>query len=433
MDSLEIIVTKHDQGFHLDASEMSVADAVAKYGDRYLPDRSWVIIPDEKIYHQVIRDQEFVQRARNVIRSLERGVRSGSLNPRTWYVCWMRFATDGMTDLIYSGRSITPAWQINDTVSADSVSGPGSLKTHVLMNTLFTRYHMPGFGGSDENLTADHRHMARMFWEAAPVTDQTMARRILMSTAMPDEYVATCRIQEALQYPSPGGRHGAQGQLVTPPSDHYRLIYFANLVTPDGCAYMLTGGHVDVRAEPGESLHRDPHPCMADELLAERTAARQKLKHMILAEGWEQIDRDGWSFGMPKRMSAIALDKAWVVCQIEPYYVQDRERSAREPNGDYVYYHLGFSGQGIRPNLDRFIVTRCNVEMHDELYRLERGVYPMSIQHPWDLHVAEQVAAWEAVTKILLEDGWEQVNGVGKFRMPLAQSYKYPFSWEQSG
>jgi hypothetical protein len=361
MDTLEIIVREHDH-------------------DRF---NRQAPVSDVKIYHEIIRDQEFVQHAHNVINSLRRDVSSGSLNSSHWYTYWFRFATDGMTTLIYSGRTITPAWTINDTVNVDGTEGPGTLKTYVLFDTLHTRYHMPSSRSTGSNILPEHLEIARAYWEAY-------------------DYTATCQIQTALGYPGRAQSIGTDGQIVIPADDYYRLIYFAELVRPDGSKYTLYVAGLE----------------------AERAATQLRLTRMILAEGWEPMGTDSL-FGLPRRRRTVAPDQEYAVCQIVPIYKRDPSHDILPEEVDYAYFRLGFSAGLTRPNLSSaFIATRM-AAMPDDAYCLGNYVRPDSIQHPWNLYPEAQIAAWDDLVKELLEDGWEQATGVGKFRMSVAESYKY--------
>jgi hypothetical protein len=352
-------------------------------------------MPDRELYHRVISDRNFVQYAHRIIRGLK-DVSRGPSHQSQWYTFSLRFVTDGKTTLVYSGESSGSMWILDDLVSTRTVKTMGESPAGEVMWILCSCYGVP-----------DYRN---------PSNEE--------KAKIPDGYVATCQIQGGLQYPSPA-------------SPYYRLIYSANLKTPEGFTRTVQGGKVEVLADLStlsdstvrdrhRDRHRDLHPCYAPELEAERTTAQQKLVDVILAEGWEQIG-DG-QFGMPQRMSAVP-DKRYAICQIEPQYFGRQDRSREDD--DYDYYEVGFRARGIRPNLDIFDFAWRKVDMH-ALYRVERGIRPDGIQHPWDICLDEQIAAWDDLIQEVLEDGWEQVNGVGKFRLTVAESYKYPMSWSQN-
>jgi hypothetical protein len=357
-------------------------------------------MPDREIYHEVISDRNFVQYAHRTISGLEEVVPGDDSFRPQWYTFSLRFLTDGKTMLVYSGESNGSTWTLDDMVSTRTVKTMDDRPASDVMWILKSCYSMPDF-------RIPH--------------NETRAKA-------PDEYLATCQIQSALEYPSPRHTAGAQGQIVVEANPYYRLMYFANLVTPDGRTYTVTGGTVEVRGEPGDYSHRDPHPCHAPELEAERAAVRERLVQIILAEGWEQISEN--QFGLSKRRSIFGTDERYAICQIEPNYFARRDLS-REDEG-YEYYELGFRAHGIRPNLEVFDLAWRSVDMHGDFYRVERGMRPDGIQHPWDICVEEQIAAWDDLIKEMLADGWEQINGVGKFRMPVVESYKYPMSWSQN-
>src|SRR5215467_4476141 len=99
MDLLEVIVAKHHNG--------------------YMQERNWVPLPDEKLFHEVITDQEFVRHAHEVISSQhqdEDTLGTGWWNGHGYYAYWFRFARDTLTTLLYWGDSYAIGWQLNDTV-----------------------------------------------------------------------------------------------------------------------------------------------------------------------------------------------------------------------------------------------------------------------------------------------------------------------------
>lgn len=125
MELLEIVVAKHHNG--------------------YYQDREWISLPDEKIFHTVITDQEFVHHVYEIVSSLETIERVSSiLNAFAYYTYWLRSATDTLTTLIYSGSSHTNGWQLKDTVTIKWVAALNStLPLSELMQALHTRSGMP--------------------------------------------------------------------------------------------------------------------------------------------------------------------------------------------------------------------------------------------------------------------------------------------------
>jgi hypothetical protein len=132
MELLEIIVAKHNNGYWQDEPWKS----------------PWQPLPNEKIYHEVITDQEFVQRVHETLSSLE-SARGTSLMQRPFYDYLWRFATDGRTTLIYSGQSNYICWRLDDTVNPRSVVGPRGDPVRELMFALHDRFGVPFWAAED--------------------------------------------------------------------------------------------------------------------------------------------------------------------------------------------------------------------------------------------------------------------------------------------
>ena len=122
---------------------------VAKHNNRYYDDTT--MLPDEKVFHAVITDQDFVRQAREAISNLEIHPGGyGNIHGYPNYFHWLRFTTNDMTMLIYSGYSNDPVWNLNDTVSTKGVAAPAiSGPVPDVMQTLRSRYGMPVPQGHD--------------------------------------------------------------------------------------------------------------------------------------------------------------------------------------------------------------------------------------------------------------------------------------------
>jgi hypothetical protein len=248
--------------------------------------------PDAEIYHEIIRDEHFVWRANQIIAGLRRDFHvfgGPSRSPTQWLTYWMRFATDGLATLIYSGQSGRGLWHYNDTVHQGSTEDPWStLKTHVLWRTLTEVYHVPGQAVPEDALIPEYREKAQTIWD---------------------------------------------------------------------------------------------------------------------------------SYGR---------DEPWAYCQIVPVYSRDRDHP--DDGAVYAHFDLGFWASATRRHLETVSVAHRWVDMGGETYCLDNYQRPDAIQHPWDLRAEAQIVAWNDLVQQLVAEGWEQTTGVGKFRMPMEESYKYPAS-----
>jgi hypothetical protein len=110
-----------------------------------------VDLPDEKIFHMVITDQEFVQQVYAVISSLQPVGVGGSKPFRPEYSYHLRFATDTMTTLMYRGTSVG-GWALDNTVSIINAPSPVNPPLYELMQTLHTRFGMPYWRAEDDPL-----------------------------------------------------------------------------------------------------------------------------------------------------------------------------------------------------------------------------------------------------------------------------------------
>jgi hypothetical protein len=134
MESLEVSVAKHRNG----CCERS---------------RRFVNLPDEKIYHQIITEQELVRSSYAAISSLETSGGYGNVLSRPDYVYWLRWSRDDRTTLTYTGHCSVNTWELNDTVSTRGVNHPVYAERKDLMDALHTRYGMPYWLAEDSGLT----------------------------------------------------------------------------------------------------------------------------------------------------------------------------------------------------------------------------------------------------------------------------------------
>jgi hypothetical protein len=117
MDTLEIVVDKYERGYPQ---------------------------VEKVMFHVVVIDQELVQYAHGVVRSLQSFKGFGSQGHGNHLAYWFEFATDTRPTLIYSGATNVSGWQLDNTVSTRCVvSANGTPLIHDLMTTLYTRFAMP--------------------------------------------------------------------------------------------------------------------------------------------------------------------------------------------------------------------------------------------------------------------------------------------------
>jgi hypothetical protein len=129
MDLLEVIVTSHSNGY-------------------WQEDQSWVNLPNEKLFHEIITDQEVVQHAHEMLSSLETML-GLSVMHRPVYIYWLRFATDGRTTLLYWGEDNRVCWRRSDTVDTRSVNGPGGYPVAPLLRVLHDCFGVPVWAEED--------------------------------------------------------------------------------------------------------------------------------------------------------------------------------------------------------------------------------------------------------------------------------------------
>jgi hypothetical protein len=131
MDMLEVTVTKCDNG----------------YMDEH---QSWVSLPDEEIYHQVITERDFVHWAYALLDEQPMRQSHGMIWLRPAYVYRLRLEVDGKDTLLYGGLSNVGSWGLK-TVSERGVldergiGNPEGTPVRALMEELHTRFDMPLF------------------------------------------------------------------------------------------------------------------------------------------------------------------------------------------------------------------------------------------------------------------------------------------------
>jgi hypothetical protein len=141
MDQLEIIVAKHRNGYRKDV-EVWARRWVGPIRPKVWA-HEWVELPDEKVFHLVITDQELVQSAKAVISGAEYVERGHSTPHQPEYFYLLRFATDDLTTLVYSGSSTMNWWELSDTAATKRVTYPVDPPLSDVMNTLHDRFGMP--------------------------------------------------------------------------------------------------------------------------------------------------------------------------------------------------------------------------------------------------------------------------------------------------
>jgi hypothetical protein len=144
MDQLEVIVAKRRNGYRKDV-EVWAHHWVGPVRPKVWM-HQWVELPDEKVFHVVITDQEVVDNAREIISAAEHRVapdHGHHLPHGPDYFYYFRFATDDLTTLVYSGSSNESMWHLDDTAVTTWVPSPVDPPLSDLMNTLHDRFGMP--------------------------------------------------------------------------------------------------------------------------------------------------------------------------------------------------------------------------------------------------------------------------------------------------
>jgi hypothetical protein len=158
MDQLEIIVSKESNGF-LEVVDTPIVQRPA--GPTFAglarawmggPIQIWRDLPDAKVFHTVITDQEAVRSAQSVLSGAREAPSSGMTWHQPIYVYYLRFADDDMTTLIYSGKSSDRAWGLSDMVASKFVVRPTDPPLSDIFIALHDQFGMPYWLSADSDV-----------------------------------------------------------------------------------------------------------------------------------------------------------------------------------------------------------------------------------------------------------------------------------------